>query len=161
MSDDFSIDDDEGEMLLMGGETLLGKALVLRAGTAIVGVRVDADAATGSEQAGDLDVLRVHKADKILHDDVDTILVEVSVITEAEEVELETLALDHAYIGNVHDANLSKVRLSGNRAQRRELRAVEPHPVVVALMLVSECLEHLRSIVHAVLRLCSESLETL
>ena len=46
-------------------------------------------------------------------------------IAEAEQIEFQTLALHHLHVGHIRDAYLRKVGLTGNRAQRRKLRAVE------------------------------------
>ena len=62
---------------------------VLGAWTTVVGVGVDADAATRGEDACDLDVLGIHETDEVFHDDVDAVFVEVAMIAEGEEVELE------------------------------------------------------------------------
>ena len=145
--------------LLVRGETLLGEFLVLRAGAAVVGVGVDGDAAARGEEARDLDVLGVHQADEVLHDGVDDVFVEVAVAAEAEEVELEALALHHAAVGDVVDADLGEVRLARDRAQARELRAVEAHPVVVLGVAVLEGLEDLGSIVLAVFGLAAQGLQ--
>ena len=50
--------------------------LILGAWSAVVGIGIDGDAATGQEQACDLDVLRVHETDEVFHDDVDAVLME-------------------------------------------------------------------------------------
>ena len=72
---------------------------------------------------------------------------EGSVITEAEEVELQALALDHPYIGDIIDVDRRIVWLCRDRAEARELGTMEAHPVVILLMLVSECLEDFGRIV--------------
>ena len=59
---------------------------VLMVCIAIVGEGLDGDATTGIEQADDLQILRVHQLDQVLHNDVDTVLVEVTVVAEAEEI---------------------------------------------------------------------------
>ena len=74
-------------------------------------------------------------------------------IAEAEQIELQRLALNHPLGWNVGYAYLSKVRLSGDGTQRRELRTVEPHPVVVVLVFVLKSLQNLWSIVAPVLGL--------
>lgn len=142
--------------LLVCGETMFGQFLVLGARTAVVGVRVDGDAATWGEEAGDLDVFGIHQFDEVLHDDVYTVLVEVSVVSEAEKIELETLTLNHLDVRDIADAELCKVRLPGYRTESGELRAVETHPVVIALMLVFECLQYLRCVVHSVFGLAAK-----
>ena len=131
----------------MFAHPLPGQFLILGAWTAIIGVGIYADAATGQEQAVDLDVLRFHQLHQILHNRVHAVLVEVTVITEREEVKLQALALHHPLTGDVEDFYLSKVRLSRNGAQRRKLRTVELHPVVVVLMKVLEGFQHRRVIV--------------
>ena len=49
---------------------VLGHLLVFGARTAVVGVRVDRDAASRGEFAPDFDVAGVHQFDQIVHDDV-------------------------------------------------------------------------------------------
>lgn len=93
-----------GAQLFVCGETLFGQFLVLGARTAVVGVGIDGDAATWGEEAGDLDVFGIHQFDEVLHDDVYAVLVEVSVVSEAEKIELEALALDHLDVRDIADA---------------------------------------------------------
>jgi len=136
-------------------EPVLGQLLVLGAWTPVVGIGVDGDAATWGEDAGDLNVLGIHEADEVLHDDVDAVLVEVAVVTETEEVELEALALHHALIGEIADAYLGKVGLAGDGAEAGELGAVELHPVVVLRMFVRKGLQYFWSVVGLVFGLAS------
>ena len=145
----------------MRGEALPGEGLVLGAGTAVVGVRVDGDAASRCEEASDLYVLGVHQLDEVLHDLVDAVLVEIPMIPKTEQIQFQALALDHPHVRNITDPDLGEVRLSRDRTQARELRAVEPHPVIVALMLVDERLQNLRSIVTFIFSLLAEGLKTL
>ena len=147
--------------LFVRGEALLGEGLVLCAGAAIVGVRVDGDATARGEEAGDLYVLGIHQLYEVLHYLVDTILVEIPVIPKTEQIQFQALALNHPDVRNIADPDLREVRLPRDRAQARELRTVEPHPVVVALMLVDERLQDLRSVVSFVFSLLAEGLQTL
>ena len=101
--------------LFVCGEALFGQFLVLCARTAVVGVRIDGNAATWGEEACDLDIFGVHQFDEVLHDDVYAVLVEVSVVSEAEKIELETLAFNHLDVRDIADAELREVRLSCNR----------------------------------------------
>ena len=140
-------------------QSVVGHLLVLRAGAAVVSVGVDADAAAGGEDAGDFDVAGIHEADEVFHDDVDAVLVEVAVVAEGEEVELERLAFDHALVGQVGDADLSEVGLSGDGAEAGELGAVELHPVVVFGMLVLEGFQHFGSVVLTVFGLLAKGLK--
>ena len=98
-----------------GQEALLHQILMII--IAIVGEGLDGDAATGIEQANDLQVFGIHQLDQIFHDDVDAILMEVAVVSEAEEVEFEALALHHQRAGNVINNNVSEVRLARLGAQ--------------------------------------------
>ena len=88
-----------------------GHLLILCAGPPVVGVRMDADAPARREQPYHLYVLRLHEPHEVFHYDVDAILVEVAVVAEAEQVELQALALHHALAGDVHYAYLGEVRL--------------------------------------------------
>ena len=149
------------EGLFVRGEALLCEGLVLGAGAAVVGVRVDGDATTWSEEAGDLYVLGIHQLDEVLHYLVDAVLVEITVVAEAEQIQFQALALNHPDVRNITDPDLREVRLPSDRTQARELRAVEPHPVIVALMLVDECLQNLRSVVTFIFSLLAEGLQPL
>lgn len=126
---------------------MLGKLLIFCALAAIVGEGVDADAATRGEDARYLDIFGVHEADEVLHDDVDAVFVEVAVVAETEEVELQALALYHAHVGDILYANLGKVGLTRDGAQRCELGAVELHPIVVARVFVYKCFKHLGGVI--------------
>ena len=77
----------------MAEQPLLGQLLVFGAGAAVVGVWIDADAATGREEADDLDVLGIHESDEILHDDVHAVFMEIAVVAEREEIQFQTLRL--------------------------------------------------------------------
>ena len=132
-------------------ETVEGDLLPACAGLAVVAVRVDRNAAARGKFAPDLNVFRVHKADKVFHDDVHTVLVEIAVIAEAEQIQLERLALYHALTGHIGDINGRKVRLSGHRAQARKLRTVKLYEVIVLRMLVRKALEHFRCIIRRIL----------
>ena len=128
-------------------QSLAGHLLILGAGAPVVAVGVDADAAAGGEEAGYLDVLGLHEADEVFHDDVDAIFVKGPVVAETEEVELEALALDHAFAGNVVDLYGGEVGLPGDGAEAGKLGAIEAHPVVVFGVFVGEGFQHLGGIV--------------
>ena len=143
----------------MRSEALLGQCGPLGAGAAVVGVGVDGDAAAGSEETGDLNVLGVHELNQVLHDGVDNILVEITVAAEAEQIQLQRLAFHHAYIRNVRNPDFRKVRLAGDGAQGGELRAIETYPVVVLRMLVFKGFQYFRSVVLAILGLVSKGFQ--
>ena len=68
----------------------------------------------------------------------------VPVVAEAEQVQLQALALDHALARHISDVNRGEVGLPRDRAQAGELGAVELHKVVIARVLVLEGLEDAR-----------------
>ena len=140
-------------------EPMLCKLLVFCAWTTVVGVWIDADTATWGEDTCHLYIFRIHEADKVFHNDIDTILMEVAMITEREEIEFQALALHHSHVWHILYLYFCKVRLSGNRTERCELRAVEQHPVVILRMLVLKCLKYLWSIVLTVFSLLTKRLE--
>ena len=140
-------------------EPVLGHLLVLGTGTAIVGIRVYTYASAGREETDYLDVLRIHEAYEVLHDGVDAVLVEVAVVAEAEEVELQRLRFHESLRGDVANRERGEVRLARLRAERRELRARERHPVVPLGMLVGERLQQRRIIVARPLHAVSQRLQ--
>jgi len=143
----------------MAEQTLLGHFFVFRARTAVVGVGVDADAATRSEESCHLNIFGVHEADEIFHDGVDTVLMEIAVVAEREEVELQALRLDHPFARHIENLYLSEVWLTGDRTEGCELWAVKLHPVVVLRVFVLEGFEYFRSIVGGVLRFAAQLLQ--
>ena len=68
----------------------------------------------------------------------------VPAVAEAEQVQLQALALDHALARHICDVDRGEVGLPGDRAQAGELGAVELHEVVIAWVLVLEGLEDAR-----------------
>ena len=134
-------------LLLPVHQPLFGHTLIFGTGPTIVGIRIDRDTTTRSKEASNLNVLWVHQANQVLHNDIDTIFMKGSVTAKAEKVELKALTFHHLHIRNIGDTDFCKVGLSGNGTQAGKLRAVKAHPVVVLRMLVIESFEHLRSIV--------------
>lgn len=139
-------------------ETMLGKFLVLCARASIVGKGIDADSTTWSEKSYYLDVFRIHKFDKIFHNYIYAILMKVTVISETEKIELETLALHHFHIRDILYLYLCKVWLPCYWTERSKLRAIKLHPIIIIWMLVFEAFKHFWSIVLTILRLFSECL---
>jgi uncharacterized protein YeaC (DUF1315 family) len=119
--------------------------------TAIIGIWIDGNATTWEEYASDLDILGIHQADKVLHDDVDTVLVKGTMVAETKKVELETLAFNHLDVGDVADAYLGKVGLPSDRAETCKLGTVELYPIIVLGVFVIEGFKHLGSIILAIL----------
>ena len=78
----------------------------------VVGERLDGDAAAGVEQPDNLYVLGIHQFDQIFQDDVDTVLVKISMVTETEKIELEAFAFHHLYAGNIIDDDVSEIGLA-------------------------------------------------
>ena len=113
---------------------------VLMLSVAIVGKRLDGNAATGIEQTDDLQILGVHQLDQVLHDDVHAVLVEVAVVAETEEVEFQALALHHQRARDVINNKVSEVGLACLGAKRGKLGAIQSHKILVLRMFV---LKHL------------------
>ena len=67
-----------------GEEACLDEVLVV--GVAIVGEGVDRYSSARGEDAFDFDVAGVHESDKVLHYNIDAVLMEIAVVSEAEEV---------------------------------------------------------------------------
>ena len=142
-------------------EALLCQLFVFSPRSAIVGKWEYAYSSTGLEYSRHFDVTWIHELHEVFHYDIDTILMKVAMVAEAEEIQLQALAFHHTHVGNVFYDYLSEVRLSRDRTQRSELRTVELHPIVIRLMLVLECLKHLRRIVLPILRLLAEGMQSL
>ena len=122
----------------MFGKPFPGQLLPLGAGAAEVGEGIDGDTAAGREETGNLQILGIHQFHQVFHDGIHAVFMEVSVVAEAEKVQLQAFAFHHLLVRNVADTDFGKVRLTGDGAQGGELRAVEAYPVVVVLMLVLE-----------------------
>lgn len=114
---------------------------------AVIAIRVDGNAATRRELAPHLDILRVHQGNKILHDDVHAVLVEIAMVAEAEQIQLQALAFHHAFPRNIGNVDGGEIGLARDGAQAGELGAVELHEVIVARVLVDEGFQHARVIV--------------
>ena len=142
-------------------EALLSEMLILGARAAVVGIGINADATTRGEEPDDLNILGIHQTDEILHDDIDAILMEITMIAKTEEIQLQTLRLHHPLTRNIQDLNLSKVRLPRDGTKRCKLRTVELNPIIVLRMLVLESLQNLRRIVHLILGLPPQRLQPL
>ena len=132
-----------------GQEALFHHVLML--GITIVGEGFDGDAATRIEQADDLQIFGIHQLDQILHNDVDTVLVEVAMVAEAEEIKLEALALHHQRSWDIINDNVSEIRLACLGAQRGELGTIQSHQVFVLRMFILKHFQHLGRIIVAVL----------
>lgn len=129
------------------GEAVKGEGFVLGAGAPVVCIGVDGDAAPRGEKTAYLDVLGIHQFDEVLQDNIDTVLVEGPVVAEAEEVNLQALALHHTEIRDIGNLDLCEVGLTGDGAETGELRTQKLHPVVYVPVLILESLEDARVVV--------------
>lgn len=145
----------------MCSETLLCEFFEFCSRTAVIGIREYGDSTTRSEKTCYFNVFRVHQFDKVFHDFVYAILVEVSMITETEKIEFQALALDHFDVRDVADTDFSKVRLARDRTEACEFRAIEPYPIVVFLMLVYEGLQYFRGVIHLVFGFMTQGVQSL
>ena len=115
-------------------------------GVAIVGKRHYRYATAGVENTCHLKIPGIHELDQVFHDDVHAVLMEVALVAEAEEIELQALALYHASARNVADDDVPEVGLTGDGAQCGELRAVEGHDLFIVGVQVLKGLQHLGSV---------------
>ena len=75
----------------MAEQTLFSHFFVFRPRLSVISVWIDGDTATRSEQADDLYILGLHQFHQVFHDGVHTVLMEIPVVTEGEEIEFEAL----------------------------------------------------------------------
>ena len=122
----------------MTREPLPCNFLPFRTRLAIIAIGVNRDTAARSELPPNLYVLWIHQGNKILHDDVHAVLMKVTMITEAKQVELQALAFHHALARNIRDINGSEVGLSRDRTKTCKFRAVELNKIVVFGVLIEK-----------------------
>lgn len=133
-------------------QAVFGHLFILRAGPAPVAIRINGDAAARSKLAPHFDVPWIHHMNQIVHDDVHTVLMKITVIAEAEQVQLERLALHHFLVWYIRNIDRRKIRLTGHRTKARKFRAVELYEIITIRMLVVEHLEHIRRIIKHIFR---------
>ena len=75
----------------MAEQTLFSHFFVFRPWLSVIGIRIDGDSATRSKQTDDLNILGLHQFHQVLHDSVHTVLMEIPVVTEGEEIEFQAL----------------------------------------------------------------------
>lgn len=121
-------------------------------GVGVVGEWMDADASAWGEESFHLDVAWIHKPHEVVEDYVDTVFVEIPVVSEREQIEFQTFTLHHTLTRDVLYHDFGEVGLAGFRAERGKLRAVERHEIFALGMLVDECLEQFGRIVRRVFR---------
>ena len=100
----------------MMAEPQLRQFLVLGAWASIIGIRMNGYATARHKQSCHLDISGIHQTNQVLHDDIDTILMEIAMIAETEKIQFQALALHHSDIGYVLDDDLSEIGLTCNRA---------------------------------------------
>ena len=112
--------------------TVLRQLFVLGVWATVVTIRIDGDTSARSKDPCYFDVFRIHQLNQVFHDDVYAVLMKITVITEAEKIEFQALALYHLNIRQVADTYLGKVGLSGDGTKAGKLGTVETHPIVVS-----------------------------
>lgn len=75
---------------------------------------------------------------------------EITMISETEQIKLKALALHHALTRYVGDDDVSEVRLSRLRAQGCKFRAVKVDYIFIFRMLVFKSLKQLRRIIRRI-----------
>ena len=137
---------------IMVQQAVTCEVLPFRSENAIVAEWIDGEAASWQELAPNLDITRAKQADQVDHDLIDTVFMEVAMVSVAEKIELQGLAFHHVFIRNIGNVNRSEIRLSCLRAEARKFRTVEFDEIIVVLMLVLYLLEKARVIVIGILR---------
>src|SRR6185369_14696697 len=84
---------------------------------------------------------RIARSDEVFHDDVDHVLVKDLHVSERVYVELQTLQLDAAFVGNVFESDGGEVGKIRERTDRGELRDLEIDLDLAAGKLVRERVE--------------------
>ena len=98
-------------------QAMLRHFFILRTRFSVVVVRIDRDTATWCEFPPHFEIARFHQFHEIFPDDVDAVLVEVTVVSEAEQIQLQRLRLDEFLIRDVRDVDGCEVRLVRDWAQ--------------------------------------------
>src|SRR6185437_13802289 len=99
------------------------------------------DVAADVEVAFNLDAQRIAGGDEVFENDVDDVFVEDLYVAKRVDVELQTLQLDAALVGNVFYADGGEVWKIRERADRGELRDLEVDLDLTAGKLVRKCVE--------------------
>lgn len=110
--------------------------LIFRSGTPIIRIRINGNATARGENPRNFNILGIHQANEVFHDDIHAILMKSAMIAKTEKVKFQALTLHHFHIGNVTDTDFRKIRLPRYRTQAGELRTVETYPIIVIGMLV-------------------------
>ena len=76
---------------MMVEKPLFCQLLIFSARPAVIAIRVNADSAARSEDTGYFDVFGIHQADKVFHDDIDTILMESPVVRKLNRYNFKLL----------------------------------------------------------------------
>ena len=132
---------------IMHKETLLRSLLPFGSRLAVVGIRIDGQTAARQEFAPNLNILRLHQFDKILHNDIYAVFMEITVITEAEQVQLQRFAFYQTFVGHIRNIDSRKIRLSCHRTKAGKFRTVKFNPVIILRMLIREGFQNLRRII--------------
>lgn len=114
--------------------------------------RVDTDSAWWHENANDLYVFWLHQFSKFLHNHVNTVFVEITVVAKREEIEFKRLALYHFLTRDVVNDDLREIRLPCLGAQTCELRTVEGNEMVILRVFVHKFFKYGRVVIIVILR---------
>lgn len=102
----------------------------------MVAVGVDGEAAAGEEFAPDFDVPGMEEVDQVVHDDIYAVFMEVTVIAEAEEVELQGFTFYHEISGDVGDVDGGKIGLPCLRAETGKFGTIEFDEIVAVFVFI-------------------------
>ena len=102
----------------------------------VVAVGVDGEASAGEEFAPDFDVPGMEEVDQVVHDDIYAVFMEITVIAEAEEVELQGFAFYHEISGNVGDVDGGKIGLPCLRAETGKFGTIKFDEIVAVFVFI-------------------------
>lgn len=131
----------------MHEKTLLCSLLPFGSRLAVVGIRINGQTAARQEFAPNLNIFRLHQLDKILHNDIYAVFMEITVITEAEQVQLQRFAFYQTFVRYIRNVDGRKIRLSRHRTKASEFRAIKFNPVIILRVLIWERFQNLRRII--------------
>ena len=88
-------------LLFVIHQSVFRHLLIFRSRAAIVSIRIDGNTSTRSKDAGHFNIFRIHQFNQIFHDNIHTILVEITMISETEQIEFQGLTLHHSLPRNI------------------------------------------------------------
>src|SRR5574344_1758950 len=134
-------------LYIMPFHPVISQLFIFSSRLTIICVRIDTYATTRSKKSCNFNIFRLHKAYKILHYHIHTILMKISMIAETIQIKFQTFTFHHFFRRNILYANFSEIRLSCYWAQGLKFRKIELNPEIIFLMSVNKCLQNFRIVI--------------